>query len=110
MNMCTIETVALRLAVNEVLRCKPGAFVLFAPVCKSFSKMSSAQFCFRLYKKKPIQVNVYSCMESFILWKTKWNHTMSSRAKVRVYAWTELFPAIWQRAVSIRGHWQRTSV
>ena len=33
-----------RLTVNEILRCKPGSLVLFAPVCKSFSRMFLAQF------------------------------------------------------------------
>lgn len=28
--------------MNEILRCKPGAIVIFAPVCKSFSRMSDA--------------------------------------------------------------------
>ena len=30
-----------RITLNEILRCKPGALVVFAPVCKSFSRMSS---------------------------------------------------------------------
>ena len=33
----------IRATVNEILRCKPGSLVLFAPCCKSFSRMYATQ-------------------------------------------------------------------
>ena len=35
-------TLLMRLALNEVLRCCPGALVVLAPCCKSFTRMCQA--------------------------------------------------------------------